>query len=46
MVKKLHGFILDSLLEDFARISNDLSWDVISLILFGEPDIDIPDEDE
>lgn len=46
MVKKLHGFILDSLLEEFARISNDLTWPGISLILFGEPNIDIPDEDE
>lgn len=46
MVKKSHGFILDSLLEEFAKISNYLNWDVISLILFGEPDIDIPDEDE
>lgn len=44
MIKKMHRFILYSLLEEFARISNDVNWGLISVVLFGEPDIDIPDE--
>lgn len=44
MIKKLHGFMLSSLLEGFARVSYDFNWGTHCLLLFGEPDIDIPDE--
>lgn len=44
MIKKMHCFILTSLLEKFARISADFTWDKHCLILFGEPDIEIPNE--
>lgn len=45
MIKKLHGFMLSSLLEGFARISYDLNWGSFCFVLFGEPDIEIPDEE-
>lgn len=41
----MNYFLLSSLLEKFARISNDLNWGIVSFVLFGEPNIDIPDED-
>lgn len=44
MVKKVHTFLLSSLLEKFAHISYDLWNGVYCLFFLGEPDIDIPEE--
>lgn len=44
MIKKMNYFILSSILEKFANIFSGLTWGQHCLVLFGEPNIEIPNE--